>query len=153
MAALSFSHHTVVAGFPPEVADRLLQEAVELGLTSDQIRTYGLEECGKKREYTIEKLMVYLSDETLEILKELSQATGKKRLGWYVAQIVSEWLQDRGHTTAEPKTKKELYAERQAAGFCGYCGKNIPAAGKKTCEACLVTMRKYDTWSRTRNRN
>jgi predicted nucleic acid-binding Zn ribbon protein len=40
-----------------------------------------------------------------------------------------------------------LYAERQAAGFCGYCGKNIPDGNKKTCEKCLATMRKYDRWA------
>jgi len=146
VAALSFSHHTVVAALPPEVADRLLKEAVELGLTSDQLYQMGRDECGKKRSFTLEKLKVYLSDDTLEILKELSQSSSNKRLGWYVAQIVEEWLRDRGHTIARP-TKKELYAGRQAAGFCGYCGKNIPDAGKKTCEQCLATMRTYDRWS------
>jgi hypothetical protein len=147
VAALSFSHHTVVAALPPEVADRLLHEAVELGLTSDQLYKMGRDECGKKRTYTLEKLKVYLSDETLEILKELSQSSNNKRLGWYVAQIVEEWLRDRGHDLGQPKTKKELYAERQAAGFCGYCGENIPEAGKKTCEKCLATQRTYDRWS------
>jgi hypothetical protein len=89
------------------------------------------------------KIGVYLPDETLDLLRELAHGSSTKRLSFFIAAIVDEWLLERGHKLP-PKTKKEVYAERQAAGFCGYCGKNIPDEGKKTCEKCLRTMRSYD---------
>jgi hypothetical protein len=147
IAALSFSHHQAVAALPADVADRLLKEALELGLTAEQIYQAGREECGKKREYNLQKVGVYLSDETLGIVQNLARVKKGKRLAWFLSNIVCEWLVEHGHRPPK-KSANEIFKERQAAGLCGFCGKNVPEQGKKTCEICLARARTYDHFRR-----
>ena len=73
VAALTFSHHFVVASFPPDVADRLLAEALELGLTARQIRKHGEEEWGGKQKLkgeVLKKVRVFLMPSAYEKLQE-----------------------------------------------------------------------------------
>jgi len=88
--ALTVFHHTSVASLPPATADKLLGEAVELGLTGRQIRDLGQEECGKKKSRFDHKTVhVKLWAETHA--KLLARAGGQN-LGWFIGQIVEEYL-------------------------------------------------------------
>lgn len=147
IAALSFYHHHVVAGLPPEIADRWLKEAVELGLTAKQIYKFAREEAGKRRVYMLKKIGVYLSDETLDMIEVLARSSDRKRLAWFLSNIVHEWLVEHGHKLP-PKTSKEIYDQRRAAGLCVQCGKTLPEEGKHRCEKCLVRNRDYDNFRR-----
>jgi hypothetical protein len=90
VAALTFFHHQCVKGFPNEIADELLAEAVELGLTARQILALGRERCGKKKpQYNRKKVRVYLWAETYE--KLLDRAEGMQ-VGHFISQIVEEYL-------------------------------------------------------------
>jgi hypothetical protein len=88
--ALSVFHHNSVASLPPEIADRLLAEAVEIGLTARQIGAMGKEECGKKpNRFNRKKVPVILWETTYNKLKE--RAFGRS-LGWVIADIVEAYL-------------------------------------------------------------
>jgi hypothetical protein len=91
--SLSFHHHISVAGFEPAVADKLLAEAAELGLTSRQIQKAGCEETGKKND-RLNNIQVYVSllESDYKALRE--RAGGPKaNLSWYIGNVViPEWL-------------------------------------------------------------
>jgi hypothetical protein len=88
--ALTVYHHTAVASLPPETADRLLAEAVEVGLTARQILAMGREECGKGRNrFNRKTVSVILSEGTYDVLK--ARAVGKN-VGWLIADVVEAWL-------------------------------------------------------------
>jgi hypothetical protein len=90
VAALTFFHHQVVKSLPEPIADELLMEAVELGLTARQIQAMGRERCGKKKPRCIrKKISVYLWAEAYD--KLLDRAEGM-RAGDFIAQIVEEYL-------------------------------------------------------------
>ncbi len=91
VSALTFAHHYAVVSLPPEVADRLLAEAVELGLTTRQLAELGAEECGreKKPQCELEKVAVLLPHITYEMLKNRA---GRVPLPHFIASICEEWL-------------------------------------------------------------
>ena len=94
VAALTFFHHFVVASFPPDVADRLLAEALELGLTARQIRKHGEEECGKQKlkGEVLKKVRVFLMPSAYEKLQEHA---GSMPVSSFIAQICDEFLTGR----------------------------------------------------------
>jgi hypothetical protein len=88
--ALSFYHHSVLVKFPPELADRLLQEAVEVGYTARQVRHFADGETGEKKVVPhIRQVTVPLWETTYDILKR--RAAGKT-VSWLITQIVEEWI-------------------------------------------------------------
>jgi len=88
--ALTVYHHKAVASLPPDTADRLLAEAVEVGLTARQIMALGQGECGKaKNRFNRKKISVTLLEDTYDKLK--ARAAGK-RVGDLIADIIEEWL-------------------------------------------------------------
>jgi hypothetical protein len=91
--ALSVFHHKSVASFPPDIADRLLAEAVEIGLTARQISAMGKEECGKKpSRFNRKKVSVVLWETTYNKLKE---RTLGRSIGWFISDIVESYLTGR----------------------------------------------------------
>ena len=90
VAALTFFHHILMAGFPPDVADRYLAEAVELGWTARQIKALAEKECGKKqKEKQRYRVPVYLWPAAYDALKERAEGM---ELGAFIAQIVEEYI-------------------------------------------------------------
>ncbi len=88
--ALTVYHHRAVASLPPDTADRLLAEAVEVGLTARQIFALGQGECGKaKNRFNRKKVSVTLLEDTYGKLK--ARAAGK-RVGDLISDIIEEWL-------------------------------------------------------------
>ena len=88
--ALTVYHHKCVATLPPAVADKLLAEAVEVGLTARQILALGQEECGKKKSrFDRRKVPVVLWQCTYDKLKERAEG---KNLSWFIADIVESYL-------------------------------------------------------------
>jgi len=89
--ALTFYHHSVLCKFLPELADKLLSEAVEYGYTARQIREMADEAIGEKKKEKDgkHKLEIVLPDYLYDELKE--RATGE--LYWFVPQVViADWL-------------------------------------------------------------
>jgi hypothetical protein len=90
--ALSFFHHTSVQSLPPAVADKLLGEAVELGLTGRQIRELGQEEVGGgKRKPRFEYAAVHLKMSP-SLYDRLKEHAGGHNLQWFIVQALEEWL-------------------------------------------------------------
>jgi hypothetical protein len=90
--ALTFNHHLALGKFVPELADKLLEEAVEYGYTSAQLRDMANEAIGKKKRKKDKKLWFRLPDYMMEELRQ--RATGD--LHWFVPHVVIEqWLQRR----------------------------------------------------------
>ena len=88
--ALTVFHHAAVRKLPPEKADKLLAEAVELGLTGRQLTALANEEGGKKKNrFDRKKVSVILWQTTYDTLK--ARAAGKN-LGWFIADIIEEYL-------------------------------------------------------------
>jgi hypothetical protein len=90
VAALTFFHHIVMSHFPPDVADRLLAEAVECGYTARQLKALGDKEIGKKpRTKQRYKVPVYLWPAAYDALKERAEGM---QLGAFIAQICEEYI-------------------------------------------------------------
>ncbi|MFB3917254.1 MAG: hypothetical protein ACE14M_11030 [Terriglobales bacterium] len=89
VAALTFYHHSILASYPPDLVDRLLAEAVELGLTARQVKALAEEECSRKKKDGRKRIVVYLWPQTHEALLERA---GRMRLAHFIPQIVEEWL-------------------------------------------------------------
>jgi len=90
VAALSFYHHALLAKFKPEMSDRLLAEAVELGLTARQVRTLAEEETGtKKDKQEYGKVRICFQPETYQKLLRLA---GGKPLDFFIAQLVVDFI-------------------------------------------------------------
>ena len=90
MEALTFNHHLELCKYLPELADKLLAEAVEYGYTARQLKGMAEEAIGKpKRQKPGNRLVFYLPDYMYAELKE--RATGE--LHWFIPQIIiAEWL-------------------------------------------------------------
>jgi hypothetical protein len=87
--ALTFYHHGVLCKFLPELADKLLQEAVEYGYTARQIRAMADEATGKKKKPG-HRISFVLLDDLYDELQE--RATGE--LKWFIPQtVIREWLE------------------------------------------------------------
>lgn len=90
VAALTFYHHKVLCWLAPELADGLLAEAVEYGLTARQLLALARERYGKKKaRYKRQKVSVSLWTETYD--KLLDRAKGKP-VSDFIVQIVEEYL-------------------------------------------------------------
>ncbi len=89
--ALSFYHHEVLAPFPPETADELLAMAVELGLTARQIKAEAEKKHPQKGKLRGLRpaIKVFLQQEIED--KLVDHAEGMP-LGFFIAQVVEEWL-------------------------------------------------------------
>jgi hypothetical protein len=91
--ALTFFHHRCVASCPPAMADKLLAEAADLGLTGRQIKELGDTQMGKpERKTKSHALQVKLPGAVYDALRE--RANGHD-LNFFVANIVGEWLDGR----------------------------------------------------------
>jgi hypothetical protein len=87
---LTFHHHMVLCKFLPELADKLLAEAVEYGYTGKQIREMADEAVGKKKREKGHKVSFRLPDYMYDEL--IDRATGELR--WFIPQIIiTEWLE------------------------------------------------------------
>ena len=90
VSALTFFHHSVLCSFPPDVADRLLAEAVELGYTARQVKALAETECGKRKtKFASEKIYVVLRHEVRDRLLEAAEGVP---LPFFIGDIVEEWL-------------------------------------------------------------
>lgn len=95
VSSLSFYHHEVLAPFPPETADALLALAVELGLTARQVRAEAAKKHprrGKLRGLR-PSIKVFLLQEIED--KLVDHAEGMP-LGYFIAQLVEQWLKEKG---------------------------------------------------------
>jgi hypothetical protein len=91
--ALTFYHHKNVATFPPAMADKLLAEAADLGLTGRQLRELGDTQMGKpERKVKSHNLQVRLPGEVYAALK--ARANGHD-LNFFMSNIIMEWLDGR----------------------------------------------------------
>jgi hypothetical protein len=90
VAALTFYHHCVLCKFLPELADKLLAEAVQYGYTARQLREMADDAIGKKKkERPGQRLVFYLPDYMYEELKQRASSP----LHHFVPQvIIAEWL-------------------------------------------------------------
>jgi hypothetical protein len=95
VGALSFFHHKSVAKFLPAVADKVLAEAVELGLTGRQVREAAQQETGEAKPkphhpLQLKKVTVRLYGPTYDKLRE---RCGKgQTVDSLISQIVETWL-------------------------------------------------------------
>lgn len=92
VGALTFFHHRSVAKYPPAVADKVLAEAAELGLTGRQAADAAAEEVGQKKpEREVNgrrRITITLWLDTYDVIKQHAQG---KATDWYIAQIVEDW--------------------------------------------------------------
>jgi hypothetical protein len=92
--ALTFFHHKCVAKYPPAVADKVLSEAVELGLTGRQVKEAAQEEAGAPKSkphhpLQMKTVNVHLWGPTYDKLK--ARCVGQT-VNALIVQIVEEWL-------------------------------------------------------------
>jgi hypothetical protein len=93
--ALTFFHHKCVAKYPPAVADKVLSEAAELGLTGRQVKEAAQEEAGGAPQakphhpLQMKNVTVHLWGPTYDKLR--ARCVGQT-VNALIAQIVEEWL-------------------------------------------------------------
>ena len=102
--ALSFYHHKSVATCPPAMADKLLAEANELGLTGRQIREMGAEAMGKPQRKAVKAKHIKLAG---CLMDDLRARAGGHDLSWFVGRIIMDWL--------DGKVYRETQGESDAA--------------------------------------
>jgi hypothetical protein len=91
VAALTFHHHLMVARFDPELADRLLAEAVQLGYTGRQLSDMAQDEIGETEETsTRTDITVKLRKDVVEKLEALAEAQDKS-LAIFAAGILEDY--------------------------------------------------------------
>ena len=120
--ALTFFHHQSVAAYPPAVADKVLAEAVEYGLTGRQAAEAAAEETNEPRKFEnkTQRVTVSLWPDTYEALKQRADGMSVQ---YYVVQVLQEHLTGRpiqryanGRRTKEFKAAlKGVASERPAA--------------------------------------
>ena len=105
--ALTFYHHRSVAKFPPAVADKVLAESVELGLTGRQAREAAEEETGGPKKpaphhpLQLKKVRVALHGPTFDKLRNICMGQGHgQTVESLIIQIVDQWI------TAREKARK-----------------------------------------------
>jgi hypothetical protein len=139
---LSFHHHNLLAYYKPELREKILNEAIEIGLTTRQCKEIAEKECGKREKPKTGRVnvMVHLWPETVERLKAMADG---KQLTWFVSRIIESWLREHGEEAClrtEMTTQERREAWRKA-GICYICGTNPPTEGRYTCERCRETQR------------
>jgi hypothetical protein len=94
--ALTFFHHRCVCKYPPTVADRVLAEAAELGLTGRQTKEAAQLESGQQKSPASKperkSVTITLWPETYDVLV---RAAGEKSLDWLISEILESWLAGR----------------------------------------------------------
>lgn len=94
--ALTFWHHAAVERLEPVVADKLLAEAVELGLTAHELRTQGDDEKDeKKNRFDTVTVVVKMQQYTYRRLKERA---GGHNLNWFIGNIIDQYLEGNNGT-------------------------------------------------------
>jgi hypothetical protein len=93
--ALTFYHHQRVAKYPPQVADKVLAEAVELGLTGRQTEEAAIAETGGPKPkphhpLQLKKVSIRLYGPTYDKLK--ARCKPGQQVGDLISQVVEEWL-------------------------------------------------------------
>jgi hypothetical protein len=148
---LSYCHHLVLAKYPTEVRERILTEAIEIGLTTRQCRKLAEDECGKREKPKTARVdvSIHLWPETVERLRQMADG---RQLTWFVSRIVEDWLRSKGETTclrAEVNTQERRDAWRKE-GICYLCGSNPASEGRHTCENCRKVQRDLEKISANR---
>ena len=92
--SLTFYHHQCARKFPPAVADKVLAEAAEIGLTGRQVREVAQQEIGAARPkphhlLQLKKVSVHLYGPTYEKLRARCVSQTVDSL---IGQIVEEWI-------------------------------------------------------------
>ena len=143
--ALSYCHHLVIAKYPPQARERILNEAIEIGLTTRQVRKIAEEEFGKaeKPKSARVNVTIHLWPETVERLKEMADG---KQLTWFISRAIEDWLRSKGEgdCVPHPQTTAERRAEWEAEGLRNLCGTNPHLEGRKMCEHCRETRNLLD---------
>jgi hypothetical protein len=93
--ALTFYHHRCVAKFPPAVADKVLAEAAEIGLTGRQVLEAAEQEAGEPKPkphhpLQLKKVTVRLYGPTFDKVK--ARCRPGQQVGDLISQVVEEWL-------------------------------------------------------------
>jgi hypothetical protein len=110
--ALTFCHHSILAKFQPELADKLLAEAVEYGYTSRQIRKMADEATGvPEKEAAWKAISVVLPVADYQALhghcngmKEAKTLGYRRRVEWLASKIVDDWLREKERTENDGTT-------------------------------------------------
>lgn len=151
VSELSFWHHCAVATLPENEADESLRMAVELGLTSAQLKKMRDKRERKEPTTLRQKLVMYLTEDVYEACWRLSTGN-KKSFGPFVAGIVRAWLEEHEILETADERNGALRRERIAFGLCPMCGKNSPDEkdGKKlsACRRCLDLNNSWDKWKK-----
>lgn len=92
---LTFFHHQCLAAYPPALADKVLTEAAELGLTGRQAKEIAQEETGKPKARThhplqLKKVTVSLYGPSYDRLKASCKGCTVDAL---ISRIIEEWLE------------------------------------------------------------
>ena len=125
--------------------ERILNEAIEIGLTTRQVRKIAEEEFGKaeKPKSARVNVTIHLWPETVERLKEMADG---KQLTWFISRAIEDWLRSKGEgdCVPHPQTTAERRAEWEAEGLRNLCGTNPHLEGRKMCEHCRETRNLLD---------
>lgn len=93
VAALTFHHHVAVERLEPAVADKLLAEAVELGLSARQLREQRDE---KKNRFDTVTVAIKMP---LYTYKRLKERAGCHNLNWFIGNIIEQYFEGQNGTT------------------------------------------------------
>jgi hypothetical protein len=93
--ALTFYHHKMVRKFAPAVADKVLAEAAEIGLTGRQVAEAAIAEIGGSKAnphhpLQLKKVSVRLYGPTFDKLK--ARCRPGQKVGDLMSEIVEEWI-------------------------------------------------------------
>lgn len=144
---LSFQHHYEVCSLPPDAADELLQMAVDLGLTCQQLAELAEKHKQKKPNAEWFRLSVPVREEIYEVLLALA-GHGRKQFGYFVAGILRQFLEEHGHLKTQTEKNHDSRAENVKAGLCGTCGKNPLLPGRRTCQQCSQHVKDWRRWAK-----
>lgn len=94
--ALTFHHHVAVERMEPVVADKMLAEAVELGLSARQLRLCCDDaKDDKKNRFDTVSVTVKMQQYTYKRLKERA---GGHNLNWFIGNIIEQYLEGKNGT-------------------------------------------------------
>ena len=149
--SLSFNHHYIIAAQPDAVADKILSEAEELGLSCSQVKKIASAEGAQTRGSLDEhqRLTIHVYPETYDKLRAMAQEADM-RVDWFATRALEDWLRWRGHGDClrPSTTSKRINTERDVAGLCLACG-GPRDDERKTCAKC----RKYQQEWYEKNRS
>jgi hypothetical protein len=139
---VSFHHHAMLAQYEHKVREKILTEAIEVGLTTRQCKEIAEKECGKldKPKTGRVNVVVHLWPETVDRLKAMADG---RQITWFVTRIIEDWLRAHGEAACL-RTQMTTQEQREAwrkAGICYICGSNPPTEGRYTCARCRETQR------------